>query len=126
MLIFLYLHQYQADIKMKRILYTIILFSILSIPASRGMNHYWNDISTNYPIEKLQTSSYRIISIDQTITINQLVPGSFVTIFDASGRNIYKQTIKENSISVPVRYKGIYIVRIARDKNIFTQKVLVK
>ncbi|MDL2214818.1 T9SS type A sorting domain-containing protein [Dysgonomonas sp. OttesenSCG-928-M03] len=68
----------------------------------------------------------RIHSSDQTIHINQLEEKSYIMIFDASGRNIYKGNTSNNSISVTVRNKGVFIIRIQQAKNIHTEKILIK
>lgn len=110
---------------MRRVFYIIILFSVISIPVTRGTNFYWNDVDSNFPVEKLQTLQYKIASNNHTITINHLNPESFVTIFDASGRNVYKRVVNDGFVSIPVRQRGVYIVRIKNGKDIYTQKILV-
>jgi len=70
---------------------------------------------------------HQISISNQTINISQLEAGSYVMIFDASGRNIYKNTLRSyGSVSVPIRNRGVYIIRIQNNKIISTQKILVK
>ncbi len=71
-------------------------------------------------------AKYRIYSTNQTIHINQLDGNPYIMIFDASGKNVYKGTTSHNSISVPVRSRGVFIIRIQQGKDIYTEKILIK
>lgn len=112
---------------MKKILY-IIFFFISLIPFSHLQGKNIHDMGSIFDSQYKEsaTSPYKITSYELTINIQNLTSDSFVMIFDASGRNVYKQTVKQSSISIPVRSRGVYIIRIENsNKDIYTQKILV-
>jgi len=110
---------------MKRILY-ILIFACCSIGILQAERSLINDPDMIYPVNYFENPPYRITGGYRNIYIQQLEPDTYVMVFDGSGRNLYKQTVGPGSISVPVRSKGVFIVRIQKGKEIYTQKVLVK
>jgi len=75
--------------------------------------------------QEINEIRYKIIVSDRTINISPLPPKSFVLIFDSSGRNVFKQIVKDTSVNIPVRSGGVYIIRIQNGEEIFTRKILV-
>lgn len=93
------------------------------LQAERSLS---NNSEVIFPINYFENPPYRIIGGYRNIYIQQLEPDTYVMVFDGSGRNVYKQTVGPGSISIPVRTKGVFIVRIQKGKDIYAQKVLVK
>lgn len=111
---------------MKRILYIFLLSlcatSLVQPTVNARTNH-----EVNYSLSEFSThNKYLITTNNASINISRLEAGSYVMIFNASGRNIYKRSVDSGSISVPVRGKGLFIIRIQTNKEVFTQKILVK
>lgn len=88
---------------------------------------YEPNIEISDPILKNETkASYIVSTTTQAIFISSITRGSHIWVFDASGRNVYNKVAKDNAVTVPIRSKGVFIIRIKTDKEIFTTKVLVK
>lgn len=111
---------------MKQFIIILSLFSCM-ISASLCENYYEPLIEPVNTILKESTKlGYTISTSDEYITISSLAVGSHVWVFDSSGRNVYNREIKSNPINVPIRSKGIYIIRVKTDKEISTVKVLIQ
>lgn len=105
----------------------ILSFFCCMISASLCENYYEPFIEpVNAILKDNNKPSYTISTSDETITISYLTIGSQVWVFDSSGRNVYNKVIKSNLINVPIRSKGVYIIRVKSDKDISTVKVLIK
>lgn len=107
----------------------ILIFSFFCCITSASLceNYYGTFIEPINALLKEDTKSVYIISTsNESITISYLTIGSHVWVFDSSGRNIYNKVTKNSLINVPIRSKGIYIIRVKTGKDISTVKVLIK
>lgn len=77
-------------------------------------------------LKESYTSDYIISATTEAITISSLTACSQVSVFDSSGRSIYNKTVKGDFVNVPIRSRGMFIIRIKNDKEIFTTKIFIK
>lgn len=89
-------------------------------PVMGNGNSLHSGSSLDYP----QGVQLQITTTNQTINIRNLPSDSYLMVFDASGRNVFKGAVSQ-SVSIPVRGKGVYIIRAQVGKEILSQKVLV-
>ena len=61
---------------------------------------------------------------DHQLHIKNLQSTSFISIFDISGRLIVKTATTNNSIIIPLRQQGVFIVEVRNDSETFTQKIV--
>lgn len=105
----------------------ILSFLYCITSASVCENGYESPFESLVPrLKENYKSDYTISASNEIITISSLTAGSQVWVFDASGRNIYNKIVKSDLINVPVRSRGVFIIRIKNDKEIFTSKILIK
>jgi|GEM_PF-3514822 len=89
-------------------------------PVMGNENSLHSGSSLDYP----QEVRLQITTTSQAINIRNLPSNSYLMVFDAAGRNVFKGTVSQG-VSIPVRGKGVYIVRVQVGKEILSQKVLV-
>lgn len=107
----------------------IIILSFFCCITSTSLceNGYGSPIESSDPtLTENYKSGYTISATNEVITISSLTAGSQVWVFDASGRNIYNKIVKNDLINVPIRSRGVFIIRIKNDKEIFTTKIFIK
>lgn len=105
----------------------IILILLCSITDASLCENY-SELSAEQltPIAKSYNKpSYVIETSNEYITISSLATGSQVWIFDSSGRSICNKTVKNETITIPIRSRGVFIIRVKLDKKISTTKVLI-
>lgn len=108
--------------------FVLVLSFIGSIAnASVGGNCYTPQFELPDMVGKENGNSAYVISVsNEAITLSSLPIGAHVWIFDSSGRNIFNKVAKSNFITAPINSKGVFIIRIKTDKDIYTTKILVK
>lgn len=105
----------------------ILTFLCCITSASLCENCYESCIESADPLfTENAKPSYTIAVSSEAITISSLTAGTQVWVFDSSGRNVYNKVVKSDFIIVPIRSRGVFIIRIKTDKDIFTSKVLIK
>jgi hypothetical protein len=80
---------------------------------------YWKQLFTSISVPKILPDTYRLYSINGTITVEGVTSG--VTVFDLSGRVMENASLKGTFVSKSLK-SGIYILRIDNQ----TQKVFVE
>lgn len=108
---------------MKRILCIFSLFSCICC-LSHAVNNESIEMQDHSSFIQERQPNFHITSSNRNINISGLNPNSYLMVFDASGRNVFKGNTS-NNISIPVRGKGVFIIRVQNGKEVFTQKVLV-
>ena len=107
----------------------IIIFALFCSITNTSLCGNFYDVHTeplNPILKENSKASYTISATNESITISSLSVGSQISVFDSSGRNIYNKAAKSDFVIVPIRSKGIFIIRIKINKEIFTTKIFIK
>jgi len=79
--------------------------------------------TTNLTTEILQPEINMSV-FNHQLYIKDLQPYSYISIYDISGRLITKTSTSNNSIIIPLRQQGVFIVEVRNETRIFTQKIV--
>ncbi|PXV69248.1 putative secreted protein (Por secretion system target) [Dysgonomonas alginatilytica] len=112
---------------MKQLIIILLFFCSITGTSVCGNYHgspHFDFISSNPKNEN--KPNYSISASNEAILISSVAQGSQIWVFNASGQNIYNKVAKESFVAVPIRSKGIFIIRIKSSKEIYTTKVIVK
>lgn len=106
---------------MRKIVFILSLFLCIC-HTNRAEN---NKIAQNsYSYVEDGQPKFHITSSDHTIKISGIKSKSYLMVFDTVGRNVFKGTVSD-SVVIPIRSKGVFIIRIQSETEISTQKILV-
>lgn len=112
---------------MKKLIVIALFFCCITDPSVAGNYYGTPHIEFLNPTPKNDTDNpYNILASNDAIRISSVIQGSHIWVFNAYGQNIYNKTVKDNSVTIPIRSKGVFIIRIKTDKEIYTTKVIVK
>lgn len=112
---------------MKKLIVIALFFCCITDPFVAGNYYGVPHIEFLNPTPKDDNeSTYTILASTETILISSLTPGAHIWVFNAYGQNVYNKIAKDDSVKVPIRSKGVFIVRIKTGKEIYTTKVIVK
>jgi hypothetical protein len=75
---------------------------------------------TQLPVQKIKLSTF-----DSQLQISGLQLPSELSVYDISGKLVAKITTTDNSIIIPFRQKGIFIVKVQNKAQILTQKIVL-
>lgn len=101
----------------------LLLIVALCFTTGKGQDRIY--IGTGQQSSRNILPHYHLYIENRSINISGLVPGEHAMIFDSAGRNVFKKTVQTDYLSVKVRDRGMYIIRIQRSNNVFTERVLV-
>ena len=98
----------------------------LSYPIDIGCNSVNIKLinKTINSFKEVEQSGISISVFANQLQISNLQPPSLISIYDISGRLIAKTSTSNNSIIIPLRQHGVFIVEIRNDTQTFTQKIV--
>lgn len=112
---------------MKQLIIIVLFFCCITGISVGGNYHGSPHPELLNPTSRNSTkSTYVISTTSEAILISSIPEGSHIWVFNPSGQNIYNKVAKESFVTVPIRSKGVFIIRIKSSKEIYTTKVIVK
>ncbi len=111
---------------MKQLIIILLFFCGIATTSPCENSYELSFESLNPVFKDNNKTSYTISASNEAIIISSLSAGSQIWVFDASGRNIYNKIIKNDFTTVPIRSKGVFIIRIKSNTEIFTTKIFIK
>jgi hypothetical protein len=70
-------------------------------------------------------SQIAVSKVDNQLLIEGLEGNSFISVFDANGRLVYKTNTNEYSIDIPVNQKGVFIVKVNSPTQVVCKKIIL-